>query len=124
MDSKKFPDIIKIDDISSGKIDPELIFEELERLKVEVNILRNDLSLFLQALAVIPENRSQQEYYNVLTLRLKAVQKGIKEYASEYNKLLPIINLSQIKLGHEVEVLPTPPGTTKNIKASPSRDSS
>lgn len=102
----KLPDIIKIDDISSGKIDPNLIYQELERLKVEINILRNDMSLFLKALATIPENQSQQEYYKIIVLRLRTVQSSIKEYCVEYNKLLPIINLSQIKLGHEVEILP------------------
>lgn len=102
----KLPDIIKIDDISSGRIDPNLIYQELERLKVEINILRNDMSLFLKALATIPDNQSQQEYYKIIVLRLRTVQNSIKEYCVEYNKLLPIINLSQIKLGHEVEILP------------------
>lgn len=102
----KLPDIIKIDDISSGRIDPNLIYQELERLKVEINILRNDMSLLLKALATIPDNQSQQEYYKIIVLRLRTVQNSIKEYCVEYNKLLPIINLSQIKLGHEVEILP------------------
>lgn len=115
----KLPDQIKIDDISSGKIDPELIYQELERLKVEINILRNDMSLFLKALATIPENQSQQEYYKIITLRLRTVQNSIKEYCVQYNKLLPIINLSQIKLGHEVEILPqNGKSNTTNLKPS------
>lgn len=102
----KLPDTIKIDDITSGKIDPQLIYDEIDRLKAEINILRNDMSLFLKALATIPSNQSQQEYYKLVVSRLKTVQISIKEYCEKYNKLLPIINLAQIKLGHEVEAPP------------------
>lgn len=110
------PEVIRIDDISSEKIDPQLIYQELERLKVEINILRNDMSLFLKALATIPESRSQQEYYKIIVLRLHTVQASIKDYCVQYNRLLPIINLSQIKLGHEVEILPQTnnPGNQKS----------
>lgn len=97
------PDVIKIDDIVSSKIDPQTIYNELDRLKVEVNILRNDMSLFVKALATIPENYSQQEYYNKLVAKLQTVRAGIDEYCAQYNRLLPIINLALIKLGQEVE---------------------
>lgn len=102
----RLPDVIKIDDIASGKIEPNLIYNELDRLKVEINILRNDMSLFIKALATIPENQNEQEYYKVAVLRLKTVQSSIKEYCVQYYKLLPIINLAQIRLGHEVEIIP------------------
>ncbi|KAG5420158.1 hypothetical protein I9W82_002038 [Candida metapsilosis] len=102
----KLPDSIKIDDITSGKIDPQLIYNEIERLKAEINILRNDMSMFLQALATIPESNSPQEYYRTTMSRLEVVQRSIQEYCERYNKLLPIINLAQIKLGHEVEAPP------------------
>jgi hypothetical protein len=100
------PDVIRIDDVTSGKIEPELIYEELERLKVEINLLRNDMALFVKALATAGSNQSQVEYYRTVTSRLKAVQAGIKDYCGQYNKLLPIINLAQIRLGHEVEIVP------------------
>lgn len=29
----KLPDILKIDEITSGKVDPQLIYDEIERLK-------------------------------------------------------------------------------------------
>lgn len=99
------PDSIKIDDIASGKIQPETIYAELDRLKVEVNVLRNDMSLLVQALGSIGDNQSQQEYYNTLTARLQTVKAAIKDYCAQYNRLLPIINLAQIKLGQEVETL-------------------
>ncbi|CAX42426.1 conserved hypothetical protein [Candida dubliniensis CD36] len=99
----KLPDIIKIDEITSGKIDPQLIYDEIERLKAEINTLRNDMSLFLKALATIPTNQSQMEYYKLVVSRLKTVQNSIVDYCDKYNKLLPIINLAQIKLGHDVE---------------------
>ncbi|CAK9441285.1 uncharacterized protein LODBEIA_P51540 [Lodderomyces beijingensis] len=119
----KLPNSIKIDDITSGRIDPKLIYEEIERLKAEINILRNDMSSFLKALATIPENGSQQEYYGTVILRLQTMQQSINEYCERYNKLLPIINLAQIKLGHEVEapapalkgkLTPSNPSTTNN----------
>ena len=100
---RKLPDILKIDEITSGKIDPQLIYDEIERLKAEINTLRNDMSLFLQALATIPPNQSQTEYYKLVVSRLKQVQDSIDDYCEKYNKLLPIINLAQIKLGHDVE---------------------
>ena len=100
---RKLPDILKIDEITSGKIDPQLIYDEIERLKVEINTLRNDMSLFLKALATIPPNQSQTEYYKLVVSRLKKVQDSIDDYCEKYNKLLPIINLAQIKLGHDVE---------------------
>lgn len=94
---------IKIDDIASGKIDSKAIYDELDRLKAEVNILRNDMSLFLKQLATIPDKSSQQEYQKALQQRLVQVQSTIKEYCARYDRLLPIINLSQIKLGQEPE---------------------
>lgn len=97
------PDSIKIDDVVSSKIDPQTIYNELDRLKVEVNFLRNDMSLFIKALATIPDNCSQQEYYNKLLAKLRTVRASIKEYCAQYNRLLPIINLALIKLGQEVE---------------------
>ncbi|KAL1571840.1 MED3 [Candida albicans] len=100
---RKLPDILKIDEITSGKIDPQLIYDEIERLKAEINTLRNDMSLFLKALATIPPNQSQTEYYKLVVSRLKKVQDSIDDYCEKYNKLLPIINLAQIKLGHDVE---------------------
>ncbi|EGV63971.1 hypothetical protein PSN45_003952 [Yamadazyma tenuis] len=112
--SSKFPEGIKIDDITSGRIDPQLIYSEIDRLKYEINVLRNDMSVFIRALATIPEGSNQQDYYRSVAGKLKVVQNSIKEYCAQYNKLLPIINLSQIKLGHEVEVLPQ---NLKNDKA-------
>ncbi|CCE83222.1 Piso0_003794 [Millerozyma farinosa CBS 7064] len=103
--SSDLPEVIKIDDISSGKIDAKLIYQELDRLKFEVNILRNDLSLFLQSLGHIPPSTSQMEYYKVVTTRLDTLQKTIKQYCQKYNRMLPILNLAQIKLGNEVETL-------------------
>ena len=79
-----------------------MIYDEIERLKAEINTLRNDMSLFLKALATIPPNQSQTEYYKLVVSRLK-VQDSIDDYCEKYNKLLPIINLAQIKLGHDVE---------------------
>lgn len=105
------PEVIRIDDVTSGKIDPTLIYNELDRLKVEINILRSDMSLFLKALVAIPDNQHQQEYFRVTVARLKIVQNSIVEYCIQYNKLLPIINLAQIRLGHEVEILPQQQGT-------------
>lgn len=109
----RLPESIKIDDITSGKIDANLIYDEIDRLKAEINILKNDMSLFLKALASIPPNQSQQEYYRIVILKLKTVQTSIKEYCDKYNKLLPIINLAQIKLGHDVEA---PPPNTRNSR--------
>ncbi|CAI5759547.1 unnamed protein product [Candida verbasci] len=102
----RLPDSIKIDDITSGKIDPNLIYDEIERLKVEINILRNDMAMFLKALVSIKSNQSQQDYYLIIVSRLNIIQTSIKDYCEKYNKLLPIINLAQIKLGHEVEAPP------------------
>lgn len=101
--SSELPAAIRIDDIASSKVDPDTIYKELDRLKVEVNVLRNDMSLFVQALATIPENQSQQEYYNTLMEKLQTVKAGILEYCVQYNRLVPIINLAQIKLGHDIE---------------------
>lgn len=100
------PEVLKIDDITSGRIDPDLIYNEIERLKLEINILRHDMSSFVKALAAIPEGSDQQQYYKTIAVGLKVIQESIKDYCTQYNKLLPIINLSQIKLGHEVEVIP------------------
>lgn len=99
------PETIKIDDIASGKIDPDTIYAELDRLKVEVNILRNDMSLLIKALGTIPENQNQQEYYNTLAQRVQTVKAAIKDYCVQYNRLLPILNLALIKLGQDVEIL-------------------
>lgn len=100
------PDIIKIDDVTSGKIDSAVLYSEIERLKVEVNVLRNDMSLFLRTLASPSPSQSQQEYYKQLTARLETVLASIHEYSQQYNRLLPVINLAQIRLGHEAEVIP------------------
>ncbi|EGW35582.1 uncharacterized protein SPAPADRAFT_58804 [Spathaspora passalidarum NRRL Y-27907] len=100
------PDQIKIDDITTGKIDPQLIYAEIDRLKLEINILRNDMAQFIRALAKIPPEQSQSEYFQIVHSRLTAVQQSINDYCDKYNKLLPIINLAQIKLGHDVEAPP------------------
>lgn len=108
----ELPQVLKIDDITSGKIDPQAIYKELDRLKVEVNILRNDMSLFLRALASASPSQSQQEYRKLLAQRLEAVNVSIQDYCRQYNRLLPVINLAQIRLGHEVEVLPPKAGVS------------
>ena len=94
----ELPQVLKIDDITSGKI--------------EVNILRNDMSLFLRALASASPSQSQQEYRKLLAQRLEAVNVSIQDYCRQYNRLLPVINLAQIRLGHEVEVLPPKAGVS------------
>lgn len=105
---------IRIDDIASGKIDPQSIYDELDRLQTEVNILRNDMSMFVKALATIHPNQNQQEYYDRLALRLATVKQSIHDYCLQYNHLLPVINLAQIKLGNEVETQTS--GAQKNGK--------
>lgn len=115
----ELPEIIKIDDITSGKIEPSLIYDEIERLKVEINVLRNDMSSLVKSLATIPEGSSQGDYYRNVSEKLKVIQKSIKNYCNEYNRLLPIINLAQIKLGNEAEVIPNekkPNGTPQMNK--------
>lgn len=114
----ELPSVIKIDDITSGRIDPEVIYKELDRLKEEINILRHDMSLFVKALATIPEGDSQYEYYRNVESRLKVVQHSIKEYYSQYTRLLPIINLAQIKVGHDVEILSANGSAEKRPSAS------
>lgn len=113
---------IKIDDIASGRVDSKAIFDELERLKAEVNILRNDMSLFLKQLASIPDKHSQQDYQNALQQRLAQVQNTIKEYCARYNRLLPIINLSQIKLGQEPETNSVTNGLPNKQNVSPQKN--
>lgn len=113
---------IKIDDIASGRVDSKAIFDELERLKAEVNILRNDMSLFLKQLASIPDKHSQQDYQNALQQRLAQVQNTIKEYCARYNRLLPIINLSQIKLGQEPETNSVTNGLPTKQNISPQKN--
>lgn len=120
MDSE-LPEVIKIDDITSGKIEPEVIYQEMDRLKSEINVLRNDMSSFLKTLATIPEGNGQQDYYRSISEKLKTLQFSIKDYCNQYNRLLPIINLAQIKLGHEVEIMPQSlekPDKKKPIKKS------
>lgn len=102
----ELPATIKIDDITSGRIEPEVIYAELERLKVEINILRHDMSIFVKTLASIPEGQTQLAYYANVESKLRVVQKSITDYYAQYVRLLPIINLAQIKLGHEVEIQP------------------
>lgn len=102
---EKLPDVVNINDVTLGDIDANYVLNELENLKVEISILRNDMSAFLKALATIPNNTSQQEYYNVIILRLQAMQSLIKDYCVHYNKFLPVINFSQVQLGRDVEVL-------------------
>ncbi|KAI5958656.1 hypothetical protein KGF57_002501 [Candida theae] len=116
----KLPESIKIDDITSGRIDPQLIYNEIERLKAEINILRHDMSQFLSALATIPESNSPLDYYRTTMTKLETVQQSIQEYCERYNKLLPIINLAQIKLGHEVEA---PPVKRAKVDNKPSQNS-
>ncbi|CAK7894429.1 hypothetical protein CAAN1_02S05864 [[Candida] anglica] len=112
------PATIKIDDITSGRIDPNDIYKELERLKVEINVLRHDMTMFVRALATIPQGQSQSEYFNSIESRLKTVRAGISEYYEQYARLLPVINLAQIKLGHEVELVSSKQ-TTSGTKAEP-----
>lgn len=100
------PHVIRIDDVSSGKIDPSLIYEELDRLKREINLLRNDMASFVKAFATVPPDMTTDEYHRNIASKLLTLQQDIRTYCLQYNKLLPIINLSQIKLGHEVETLP------------------
>lgn len=94
----------KIDDITSGRVSPETLYAEIEQLKTEINLLRNEMSLFLQALATVSDNKSQQEYYALLMDLTQKVKSAIKDYCAKYNRLLAIINLSQIKLGQDAEV--------------------
>ncbi|OBA21902.1 hypothetical protein METBIDRAFT_77445 [Metschnikowia bicuspidata var. bicuspidata NRRL YB-4993] len=112
------PEQIKIDDITSGRVDPQVIYAELEHLKSEINILRSDMSVFLKALATIPESQSQQVYYDNLLAKVLTIRLDIKGFCAQYNRLLPIINLTQIKLGHEVEVLSGLSNGTTNGKAN------
>lgn len=102
---EKLPDVVNINDVTLGDIDANYVLNELENLKVEISILRNDMSAFLKALATISNSTSQQEYYNVIILRLQAMQSLIKDYCVHYNKFLPVINFSQVQLGRDVEVL-------------------
>lgn len=114
------PDVIRIDDVSSGKIDPVLIFNELDRLKAQINLLRGDMASFVKAIATIPQGSSPTDYQREIYAQLKQLQQHIASYCAEYNKLLPIINLSQIRLGHDVEIVPASskdtntPGFTQN----------
>lgn len=100
------PDVLRIDDVSSGKIDPVLIFNELDRLKAEINLLRGDMASFVKAIATIPQGHSPTDYQREIYAQLKQLQQHIQSYCADYNKLLPIINLSQIRLGHDVEIAP------------------
>lgn len=114
-------EVIKIDDITSGKVDAQVVYAELERLKIEINVLRKDMTLFIKALANIPSDHSQQDYYQMVSFRLKTIQQSIKEYCEQYEKILPIINLAQIRLGHEVEILQNrkPSSVTNGSKIVP-----
>lgn len=107
---QSLPETIKIDDINTGKILPQAIYEELDRMKVQLNILRNDMLVFVQLLATIPHDLSQQQYFNSVKLRLFVVQLSIKDYCAQYNRLLPFINLAQIRLGNELEIVASAPG--------------
>lgn len=112
---EKLPDVVTINDVTLGRVDANHVYNELENLKVEISILRNDMSAFLKALATIPNNMNQHEYYNVVLLRLQAIQSLIKDYCNHYNNFLPIINLSQVQLGREVEVLPQPQESSQGV---------
>lgn len=103
----------KIDDITLGRVAPETLYNEIDHLKTEINLLRNGMALFLKALASIGENQSQHEYYAALADETSNVKQAIKEYCVKYNRLVAIINLAQIKLGQDPD-----PGRSQ---ASPKR---
>lgn len=94
----------KIDDITSARVTPETLYSEIDQLKVEVNLLRNDMSQFLKALATVPENKSQHEYYAQVMEQTQSVKLAVKEYCAKYNRLAAIINLAQIKLGQDPDM--------------------
>ncbi|KAG7195208.1 uncharacterized protein KQ657_003734 [Scheffersomyces spartinae] len=95
------------------------MYDELDRMKIQLNILRNDMLVFIQLLATIPSDLSQQQYFNSVKLRLFVVQQSIKEYCAQYNKLLPIINLAQIRLGNELEIVAPTVSVNGNGMATP-----
>lgn len=97
------PENVEIDDIVLMKMDSNLIFQEIDRLKLELNKLRDDFFFFIKELAVIPENQSQKHYFQTVELNFKSVQSSINNYCLQYNKFLPIINHVQLKLGNELE---------------------
>lgn len=96
-------DAYKVDDIVSGRVPPEIVYSDIESLKAEVNLLRSSMSQFLNALATIPENESQQEYYTLLVHQTQTLKLAIKDYCGKYNRLVAIINLAQIKLGQDTD---------------------
>lgn len=101
----QLPESIKIDDVASGRIEASVIYEELERLKLEINMLRNEISTFVKALVTISDDMSQQSYYDSIEQRIFSVREAISKYCVRYNRLIPVINLTQIKLGQNVEIL-------------------
>lgn len=97
-------EICKIEDISSGRVPAEEVYQEMERLKTDISLLRTEMAQFLTALATVHENTSQHAYYAQLATRTAGVRAAIKDYCARYHRLLDVISYSQIKLNQEPEV--------------------
>lgn len=90
---------ITIEDIARGHIEPSAVYAELDRLKAEVDVVRNDMLLFLKGLGTIGDGQSQQEYRDILAQRLVRLQESISEYTRQFSMVQEVVETLQAKLG-------------------------
>lgn len=96
----KLPDVVRIEDIEEGRVEPQAVFDELDALKAEINGLRNAMAQFVTALATVPKGQSQHHYYELVVKKLKNLQAAIAEYLRQYQRLVPLITVAEQRLGN------------------------
>lgn len=89
----------QLEDIELGRVKPTEVYTEIDRLKTEINGLRNCMAQFVTTLATIPPDQSQQLYYILVVKKLHQVQQAISEYLKQYECLVPLIQVAESRLG-------------------------
>lgn len=97
VDNQRTP--YRLEDIELGRVKPAEVYAEIDRLKTEINGLRNSMAQFVTTLATIPPDQSQQLYYILVVKKLHQVQQAIADYLKRYECLVPLIQVAEARLG-------------------------
>lgn len=89
---------LSIKTFEDGTIKIEDILSEVEYLKQNIDIIRQQMSVFLVGLADIQQHIKPQQLFDEQSARVADLQKSLDDYVERYKKLIPLLKIVRQEL--------------------------
>lgn len=97
------PAQIQLKSFDASKVDIAKTLEEIEIAKKQIEVVRQEIKLFLTTLATVPDGCTEMEFFEKMSRKVFDLRRQLADYLTKYNNLIPYIELTRQSKGFSMQ---------------------